>query len=281
VTIGSPTAPTGSPDPNGGAYINALGGAANNAWIVKSFQLARQYFPNAKLMINEYSVENSTTRAAAYAAIINQLKGLNLIDGVGMQGHAFSTAGQTAATINANIATLAATGVPLYVTEYDSDGLTDAAQLAEYQRVFPLFWENPNVKGVTLWGYRIGHWRTAQGAYLVNSDNTERPALAWLRTYVQNTTLGTKAALAANAAIYVYPNPANTGSVSLSLPPTFSQQAVQVSLLNSLGQTVTSQTLPASTATVRSLALPAGVHGLYTMRLQTSAGVFSQRLTIN
>jgi endo-1,4-beta-xylanase len=280
VTIGSPTTPTGSPDPTGGAYINALGGAANNAWIVKSFQLARQYFPTAKLMINEYSVENSATRATAYAAIITQLKALNLIDGVGIQGHAFSTAGQTAATINGNLATLAATGVPLYITEYDSDGLTDAAQLAEYQRVFPLFWENPNVKGVTLWGYRPGHWRTAQGAYLVNADATERAALTWLRTYIQTTTLGTKASSAATAGVFCYPNPAQGGRVALSLPASFSNQPLDIALLNSLGQTVLRRTLAASPNATRALELPGVARGLYTVRLQTSAGTFSQRLAV-
>ncbi|RYF63484.1 MAG: hypothetical protein EOO39_28455, partial [Cytophagaceae bacterium] len=183
VTVGSSTTPAGTADPNGGGYINALGGTGTTGydWIITSFQLARQYFPNAQLMINEYSVENSATRAATYATIINLLKARNLIDGVGIQGHAFSTAGQTAATINGNLATLAATGVPLYITEYDSDGPGDADQLTEYQRVFPLFWQNPAVKGVTLWGYRPGHWRTAQGAPLVDANNNERPSLVWLR----------------------------------------------------------------------------------------------------
>jgi endo-1,4-beta-xylanase len=280
VTIGSPTTPTGTPDPTGGGYINALGGAAGNAWIIKSFQLARQHFPKAKLMINEYSVENSTTRATAYATIINQLKALNLIDGVGIQGHAFSTAGQSAATINGNMALLSATGLPLYITEYDSDGLTDAAQLTEYQRVFPLFWENPSVKGITMWGYRPGHWRTAQGAPLVNDDNSERAALAWLRGYVQSTVLGTKATAATAAGVCLYPNPATGGRVSLSLPASLGQQAIGVSLLNSLGQTVFQQTLAPSTETSRALALPGVARGLYTVRLQTSTGTLSQRLTV-
>ncbi|QKG55348.1 endo-1,4-beta-xylanase [Hymenobacter sp. BRD128] len=279
VTIGSNA---GSVDPNGGAYINALGGTGTTGydWIITAFQLARQYFPTARLMVNEYSVENSATRAATYATIINLLKSRNLIDGVGIQGHAFSTAGQSAATINGNVATLAATGLPLYVTEYDTDGLDDAVQLAEYQRVFPLFWENPNVKGVTLWGYRPGHWRTAQGAPLVNADATERPSLVWLRNYIKNTPLDTKAASAATAGIFLYPNPAQGGRVSLSLPASLGTQAVDVQVLNSLGQSILHRTLPSSTEAVRSLALPGVAQGLYTVRLQTSAGTFSQRLTV-
>jgi endo-1,4-beta-xylanase len=277
----------GTDDPTGGGYINALGGTTTLAngttqynWIIKSFQLARQYFPASKLILNEYSVENDGNSARIYVTMINQLKALSLIDGVGIQGHAFSTQYSTVATLRANLDLMAAPGLPLYITEYDSDGLSDATQLAEYQRVFPLFWEYPAIKGVTLWGFRPGHWRTAQGAYIVNADNTERPAMMWLRTYIQSTTLGTKAVSAATAGVFLYPNPAQ-GTVSLSVPASLGQQAIEVSLLNTLGQTVLHKALPASTDGVRTMSLPGVAQGIYTVRLQTGAGIFSQRLTVN
>ena len=62
-------------------------------------------------------------------------------------------------------------------------------QLADYQRVFPVFWEHPAVRGITLWGYRPGHWRSAQGAYLVLANGAERPAMLWLKQYVAETPL--------------------------------------------------------------------------------------------
>ena len=80
-------------------------------------------------------------------------------------------------------------GLPIYVTELDIDGPTDEVQLADYQRIFPAFWEHPAVRGITLWGYRPGHWRTAQGAYIVLDNGAERPAMVWLQDYVANTTL--------------------------------------------------------------------------------------------
>ena len=282
-TIGSATVPAGTAVADGGAYINALGGPGTTGydWIITAFQLARQYFPASKLVLNEYSLVNSSARTATYVTIVNLLKSRGLIDGIGIQGHAFSTGGTPATTINANLATLAATGVPLYVTEYDSDGLDDAVQLAEYQRVFPLFWENPNIKGVTLWGARVGHWRTAQGDNIINADGTERPALAWLRTYIRSTTLGAKEASAAAAGVFVYPNPSHDGSVSLSLPASLGAQALEVSLLNALGQTIWRQTLPAGASAVRTLPLAGVAKGLYTVRLQTGAGAFSQRLTVD
>ncbi|HEX8330817.1 MAG TPA: endo-1,4-beta-xylanase [Hymenobacter sp.] len=181
--------PTGASGPDGGGYINALGGSGTTGWdwVIKSFELARQYFPKSKLMLNEYSVENERNRAATYVVIANLLKARGLIDAIGIQGHSFSLLPTSTASIQSNMATLAATNLPLYITEFDLDGLNDAQQLLDYQRIFPLFWENPAVRGITMWGYRVGHWRTAQGANIANADNTERPALAWLRTYVAGT----------------------------------------------------------------------------------------------
>ncbi|MBJ6145063.1 endo-1,4-beta-xylanase [Hymenobacter sp. BT559] len=184
--------PTGAAGPDGGAYLNALGGSGATGWdwVITAFQMARQYFPNSKLMLNEYSVENEPNRAATYVGIAKLLKDRGLIDAIGIQGHSFSLAPTSTASIQANMATLASANLPLYITEFDLDGATDAQQLADYQRIFPLFWENPAVRGITMWGYRPGHWRTNQGAYIANADNSERPALTWLRSYVASTYTG-------------------------------------------------------------------------------------------
>jgi endo-1,4-beta-xylanase len=181
-------------DPPAGAgngnYIEALGGpgATGWDWVITAFALARERFPNAKLGINDFSVTNSAASAMQYAAIVELLKQRSLIDYVGVQGHAFSTR-VPEATTRANLDLLAATGVPIHVTELDIDGPTDDVQLADYQRIFPAFWEHPGVRGITLWGYRPGHWRTAQGAYLVLDNGAERPAMVWLQDYVRNATL--------------------------------------------------------------------------------------------
>ena len=185
----------------GGNYINALGGNGTTGWdwILNSFRLARQYFPGTtKLWINDYSIVNSSTSTAQYLQIINLLKAENLIDGIGEQAHAFTTFGTSASTITNNLNTLATAGLPLYATELDIDGPPaetaqgDAVQLSEYQRVFPLFWQHPAVKGITVWGYRPGHWRTAQGAPLVYSNGAEKSAMVWLKQYVTNAILPIK-----------------------------------------------------------------------------------------
>jgi endo-1,4-beta-xylanase len=184
------TSPT---DQGSGNYIEALGGTGATGWdwVINSFKLAREYFPNTPLMLNDYSVENVPANTQRYLNIINLLKRENLIDVIGIQGHAFSTRPTPSATLTSNLNLLATSGLPLYITEFDVDGLQDDVQLAEYQRVFPLFYEHPAVKGITLWGYRPGHWRTGQGAYLAFENGAERPALKWMREYVQSTNLAT------------------------------------------------------------------------------------------
>jgi endo-1,4-beta-xylanase len=179
-------------DPQDGGYIEALGGTGATGWdwVIEAFRLARQYFPTAQLGINEFSVTNTNSDMTRYIGIIELLKQENLIDTVGVQGHAFSTRPNIPmSTHTANLDRLAATGLPIYVTELDIDGPTDEIQLADYQRIFPVFWTHPAVRGITLWGYRPGHWRTAQGAYIVFDNGAERPAMVWLKEYVGATEL--------------------------------------------------------------------------------------------
>lgn len=185
--------PWGATTPNVD-YAKALGGAGKTGWdwIKTSFRMARKYFPNSKLIMNEYSVINSTTETQKYIKIIKILQADSLIDGIGEQAHAFTTAGTSVTTLKANLDALGATGLPIYLTEMDVDGATDLIQLQEMQRIFPLFWEHPSVMGITLWGFRTGLWRNDEKAYLVNSNGTERLALKWLKAYVNDTIALTK-----------------------------------------------------------------------------------------
>jgi hypothetical protein len=138
------------------------------------------------LMINEYGIMNSNDNTDQYLELIHLLQAEDtLIDAIGFQAHGFSHTG-TNETFLRNIDTLASTGLPIYVTELDVDGLTDLQQVHGYMNLFPLFWEHPAIKGITLWGFRPGMWRTAQGAYLIDEFGVERPAMLWLRAYLKN-----------------------------------------------------------------------------------------------
>jgi len=163
-------------------YAPALGGAGTTGWdwVIWSFEKARQYFPNAKLLLNDYSILSSDTATTQYLTIINLLKDRGLIDGIGEQAHFYESTSIT--TIQNNLNRLAATGLPIYISELDISIADDTAQLNRYQTLFPVFWTNPAVRGITFWGYKPGMWR-ADGN-LLRSDGTERPALTWLKDYI-------------------------------------------------------------------------------------------------
>ncbi|MFY9153549.1 MAG: endo-1,4-beta-xylanase [Prolixibacteraceae bacterium] len=170
-------------------YAKALGGAGKTGWdwVLTSFRMARKYFPNSKLILNEYSVINSSTTTKQYVGLIKLLQADSLIDGIGEQAHAFTTSGASSATLKTNLDALAATGLPIYITEMDIDGSSDLVQIKEMQRVFKVFWDHPSVKGITMWGFRPGMWRTDQGANLVTQTGAERPALTWMNAYAKGT----------------------------------------------------------------------------------------------
>ncbi len=164
-------------------YRNALGGAGTTGWdwVIWSFEKARQYFPNAKLHINDYSIISSNSATDQYLTIINLLKDRGLIDGIGEQAHFYETTSLT--TLQNNLNRLAATGLPIYISELDIHIADDTAQLNRYQELFPVFWTNPAVRGITFWGYKQGAiWRT--NGYLLRTDGSERPAMTWMKNYI-------------------------------------------------------------------------------------------------
>lgn len=202
-------------------YAVALGGGGTTGWdwVIWSFEKARQYCPNAKLILNDYNIINNDAATDSYLAIINLLKARNLIDLIGEQGHFLETT--PVATIKKNLDKLYATGLPIVISEYDVNIADDNAQRAKYEEQFPTIWTHPGVHGMTLWGYKQGQiWRT--DAYLVRSNETQRPALTWLNTYVPNTYGGNFCLPPVgveddHSSIEIYPSPATAGNFTVNL----------------------------------------------------------------
>ncbi len=164
-------------------YREALGGkgATGWDWVIWAFQQARQAFPRAQLLLNDYNVLKDARTAQRYRQLIDLLQARGLIDGIGCEAHFLENV--PGAKIRSNLKLLAATGLPIYISEYDVNAADDATQLKIYQEQFPIFWTDPAVHGITLWGYRQGHiWR--KNAYLIGADGRERPAFTWLRHYI-------------------------------------------------------------------------------------------------
>ncbi len=175
------------------SYKNALGDSTTTwGWVIWAFQKARQYMPNAKLILNEYNIMNGYS-TQVYIELVDTLKIRGLIDGIGVQGHRDQWENQTLTTLSSNLNKLTATGIPVYISEMDvapNNIVNDSTQLAEYQRVFPLVWKNPGVKGITIWGYKEGMIGYFPATYLVRADGTARPALFWLAQYVKDNPTG-------------------------------------------------------------------------------------------
>jgi|GEM_PF-555234 len=165
------------------SYAGALGGSGATGWdwVIKSFEMARAHFPNAELILNDYSILTMSSSTQSYLAVINLLKERGLIDGIGEQGHFYERAPEMS-VLTGNLQALAATGLPIYISELDVDFADDARQANRMKELFEVFWSTPSVLGVTHWGYLQGNtWRT--NAFLVKTDGTLRPALTWIECY--------------------------------------------------------------------------------------------------
>jgi endo-1,4-beta-xylanase len=268
----------------------ALGGKGKSGWdfVINAFKLARKYIPNAKLHINDYSIINSGTSTDNYIKIINLLKAENLIDGIGVQGHRFELENSSAVPLKANLTKLQATGLPVFITEFDLGNISnsgtpdDNKQLELYKRIFPALWEHPAVHGITLWGFNQGAmWQST--AFLLRNDNTERPALTWLREYVDTTVVGvdsdeeipTGYSLSQN-----YPNPFNpVTTIEFTIPVQSNAKIIVYDMLGNEIKTLINESLPAGKHSVK---LNGGdlSSGIYFYRIITNNFVETKKMTL-
>lgn len=167
-------------------YMEALGGAGASGydWIVQSFKWARQYCPNAVLILNDYNNIEYAKDASNFIDIVKRIKAAGApIDAVGAQSHDVHKGTADAAKKYID-ALYAATGLPIYITEYDIDEGDDAKQAAVLKSQFTMFWDHSAVRGITLWGYVQGAtWQANSG--LMSDSGKQRPALTWLMEFLK------------------------------------------------------------------------------------------------
>jgi endo-1,4-beta-xylanase len=166
-------------------FKNALGGDGTTGydWIIKAFQMARERWPKAILIYNDYNTIEYDNEVNWMVKLANAIKAANApLDAIGVQAH--DAARVATATVKTNIDKLTATGYPVIVSEYDIGQSNDATQKKIMEEQFTMFWNHPKVIGITYWGYIVGStW--VNGTGLLNTDGTERPALTWLVDFVK------------------------------------------------------------------------------------------------
>ncbi len=168
------------------AYSNLIGGAGSSGydWIVNAFKWARTACPNATLILNDYNTIEYQSDQDHFVSIVKAIKAAGApIDAVGAQGHdAYKLSTSTVQGLLDSLASQ--TGLPVYITEYDINIADDTMQSQVMQSQFTMFWNDANVKGITLWGYIEGAtWETNTG--LMTSSGTMRPAMTWLVDFLK------------------------------------------------------------------------------------------------
>ena len=156
------------------------GGKTGYDWLIKAFDMARQRWPDAILIYNDYNsirwdVDN-------YITLVQTLRDAGApIDAYGNQSHELGDISVSELT-NVLKKQQDALQMPMYITELDIDKANDSQQKSQYEKILPIMWEAPYCAGVTLWGYIHGStWVDNSGLY---KNGVERPAMTWIKEYM-------------------------------------------------------------------------------------------------
>jgi endo-1,4-beta-xylanase len=162
-------------------YVDAIGGGTNGdwQWIVNAFTWAREYCPNATLILNDYNNIEFGNQNQDFIDIVKTIQERGApIDAVGAQAHGLSGANSTMTMISLLTKLHDDTGLPVYITEYDINQNDDAAQRDRFQQQFSFFLDTEWIRGVTIWGWIYGRtWVQSSGLI---RDGAPRPAMTWL-----------------------------------------------------------------------------------------------------
>lgn len=193
--------------------IEALGGPGKTGydWLATAFMMARERWPKAVLIYNDYNTFQWDTDE--YIKLINAIKAAGgPIDAAGCQSHDLNDM-EKAEDFKAALEKVHdGVQLPIFISEYDINKANDSIQLERYKAQFPIMWEADYVAGVTLWGYIFGQtWvddGDIKGASGLIRDGQERPALKWLREYMMtDAAINAKSPLIDVASDYAFISP--------------------------------------------------------------------------
>lgn len=163
-------------------YKNALGGdgASGYDWIVKAFVMARDRWPNAVLIYNDYNTFMWNTDG--FINLLQRIVAAGApVDAAGCQSHDLNDmSGADFKKVLEKIHD--ETGLPILISEYDINKADDNEQLKRISEQVPIMWEADYVAGITFWGYIYGSTWVDHSGLIKNG--VERPAMKWLRDYM-------------------------------------------------------------------------------------------------
>ena len=183
------------------------GGKTGYDWLIKAFEMAHERWPDAILIYNDYNTFQWDTDN--FIDLVRTLRDAGApIDAYGCQSHDLTDCDfnkfKTSETKIQN-----ALKMPMYSTEYDIGTADDNLQLKRYKEQIPYMWEKDYCAGITLWGYIYGATWTTDGNSGLFKNGNERPAMTWLREYMQSDTAKTAKSpfpgMKKEASIYVRP----------------------------------------------------------------------------
>ncbi|MBK7095520.1 MAG: endo-1,4-beta-xylanase [Saprospiraceae bacterium] len=264
-------------------------GVTGYDWVIWLFEKARFYFPNSKLIMNDFELETNTAGVNEMLAVVKVLRDRNLIDGFGTQAHYFNVDGIASSALLNALNLMDNSGVPIYVTELDLKGKPESEenQKTSYSTSFPVYWKHPAVAGITLWGYEEGSTWTA-GSGILNNDKSERLAMTWLKSYMaglpdvgspycnlQDTTSSTEEYSKHDENFSLYPNPVNSGTINFKCNPDFKVNTIDI--INADGRIV-------KTVRPTDIQTQIGVSnltkGMYYLRIYSDNSVITKKIII-
>ncbi|MBV9929294.1 MAG: endo-1,4-beta-xylanase [Acidobacteria bacterium] len=152
------------------------------AYVEQALRWARAADPDAQLFYNDYDTEGINPKSDAVYAMVKDFRSRGVpIDGVGIQAHIVDLEAKDLATIEQNLARLAALGVQIHITELDvglpsGAGQPDAAALKRqaeiYRRIADACLRQPKCTAFQTWGFTDkytwipGYTKGAKGAPL-------------------------------------------------------------------------------------------------------------------
>ena len=167
----------------------ALGGDGKTGydWIIKAFEMAHERWPDAILIYNDFNTFQWNTDE--FIDLVKTIRDAGApIDAYGCQSHdMLSYDGKNVApTFKSSMDKMhQELMMPMYSTEYDVGTEDDELQLKAYKEQIPYMWEADYCAGITLWGWIYGSTWTTDGNSGLIKNKVERPALTWLREYMQ------------------------------------------------------------------------------------------------